>query len=223
MKKPFVAFMGGLLLALPASAEDNALSLKVKGVSAGEKIAEKFAFCAPDGLGKTRDGGNMNPEISWSGAPAGTKSFALIVVDKDVPAKFDDANQEGKVIAEDFPRQDFYHWVLVDIPTTVSSIAEGADSDGVRQSGKPVGKTAYGLNGQNDYASFMKGAFGGYDGPCPPWNDARLHHYHFQLYALNVETLGLEGAFGGKEAMEKINAHKVGGAEVIGTYSNFIR
>ena len=41
----------------------------------------------------------------------------------------------------------------------------------------------------------MSGDYFGYDGPCPPWNDALVHRYVFTLYALDVATLGLQGPF----------------------------
>ena len=37
----------------------------------------------------------------------------------------------------------------------------------------------------------MKGKYFGYNGPCPPWNDDTVHHYHFFVYALSVKSLGL--------------------------------
>ena len=162
--KTLPLFLALVLVSAPAFA----LKMKVGGIENEGAIPEKLAFCVPDGTGKTKNSGNINPEISWSDAPGGTKSFAIVMVDKDVPAKFDDANQEGKTIAKDFPRQDFYHWLVVDIPASRHSIAEGEDSKAHSATGKPVGKTAYGVVGQNDFASFMKGTFGGYDGPCPP-------------------------------------------------------
>jgi Raf kinase inhibitor-like YbhB/YbcL family protein len=209
-----------LLVSAAAMAEPAVFSVKIKDIENDKPIPPKYAFCQPDGAGKTKDGGNVSPEVSWSGAPAGTKSFALVVVDPDVPAVFTDANQEGKVLAKDMPRQNFYHWVLVDIPVSTIKLEEGVDSKEAKKEGKPLGKTAYGINGQNDYASFMKGEFGGYDGSCPPWNDERLHHYHFTVYALGTESLGLSGKFGGKEAMDAINKHKLASAEVVGTYTN---
>lgn len=219
MKKPAL-LLTSLLLAHTAMAQTPEFTLKIKGIEDGKPIPPRFAFCQPDGRGKTKDGGNISPEIRWQNPPAGTKSFALIMVDPDVPASFDDANTEGKILPADMPRQDFYHWVLVDIPAGLNTIDEGADSKGVTAGGKPVGKTAYGINGRNDYATFMKGAFGGYDGPCPPWNDERTHHYHFRLYALGVESLGLSGDFNGKQAMEAIRMHTLGQAQSVGTYSN---
>lgn len=219
MKKT-ASLLIALLFSSAALAEKAEFTLKIKGIENNAPIDAKFAFCQPDGTGKTMDGGNINPEIVWENAPAGTKSFALIVVDPDVPASFTDANLDGKTIAANFPRQDFYHWVLVDIPASITAIGEGKDSAAVNKDGKPLGKTPYGINGQNDYAKFMQGTFGGYDGPCPPWNDERTHRYRFTIYALDTQSLGLSGNFGGKDAMSMIRKHSLAKSELVGTYSN---
>jgi len=204
------------LAAAPAS-----LTVKVGGIANGDTIPTQYAYCIPDGKGRTKDGGNINPAISWSDAPGDTKSFAVIVVDRDVPQTFDTANQEGKTIPYNLERQDFYHWVLVDIPGSMVGIAEGADSKQVLPNGKPVGKVSYGVNGQNDYVRVFDGVFGGYDGPCPPWNDERIHHYHFIVYALDIESLGLSGAFGGKYAEDLMKNHILAKGEVVGTFANY--
>ena len=65
----------------------------------------------------------------------------------------------------------------------------------------------------------MKGDYGGYDGPCPPWNDEIVHHYHFTVYALDVATLGLSGRFGGPEALKAMQGHILDQASWIGKYS----
>ena len=144
----------------------------------------------------------------------------MIIVDRDVPASFDLANQSGKTIPNDFPRQDFYHWALVDIPPSVTQIAEGQDSQKVVSGGKPVGRTDYGANGANDYGKFMKGIHGGYDGPCPPWNDERLHHYHVIVYALDVPSLELPENFTGVQAEQALALHILAQGEVVGTYTD---
>lgn len=203
-------------VAVPLSPAPAALTVTVGGIEHGKPIAPKFAYCMPDGKGKTSHGGNINPEIRWSGAPEGTKSFAVIVVDKDVPKTFELANKEGKSIPAAFPRRDFYHWVLADIPAHITRIAEGQDSTGIAAGGKKPGKTAYGINGHNDYSNTN----GGYDGCCPPWNDERLHHYHFMVCALDVESLNLPGNFGGVEAMAAIKRHLLAQGEIVGTYTN---
>lgn len=218
MKKSskFAALALSTLFCSPA----YALDIDLGGIGDNDKIPPNFAFCTQDGKGKTKPASNISPQVRWSGAPSGTKSYALVVVDKDVPTSFDNANQEGKVIDENAPRRDFYHWVLIDIPATTTSLRQGENSDQYRESGKPVGKTAYGINGQNDFASFMKGTFGGYDGPCPPWNDERLHHYHFRIYALDVETLGITPeAANGKAVEAALKDHTLEMAEVVGTYT----
>jgi Raf kinase inhibitor-like YbhB/YbcL family protein len=195
------------------------LKVSLGGVKEGEAIPAKLAFCTADGKGATKDGGNRNPSVNWTKGPAETKSYVLLVVDKDVPASFELANQKGKVIPEKFKRQDFYHWALVDIPANVTGVPQGKLSRGVIKGGKKPGKTAYGTQGQNDYATFMEGTYGGYDGPCPPWNDERLHHYYFQVYALDVKELGLKEGFTGKDVLKALDGHIVGKGETVGTYS----
>lgn len=90
--------------------------VKVSGIEAGKPIAERFAHCAPDGKGTVHPGGNISPAIEWQNAPEDTQSFFLMVVDRDVPADFGPANKAGQVIPENAPRQNFYHWLVADIP-----------------------------------------------------------------------------------------------------------
>lgn len=208
-----------LAFSLAAATRSAPLTVTVEGVESGRLIPEKFAFCAPDEAAKTRDGGNISPAIRWEKGPEGTKSYAIIMVDPDVPARFDDANQEGKTLPADMARQDFYHWVLIDIPANVTEIAEGAESAGVVKTGKAPGKQPHGVRGLNDYGTFMKGKFAGYDGPCPPWNDERLHRYRFAVYALDVPSLRLSGNFNGAKAMAAMRGHILAKGEVTGTYT----
>lgn len=157
--------------------------------------------------------------------PAGTKSFALICVDPDVPSSGDDVNQEGRSVPADLPRVDFYHWVVVNIPAGLRSIAEGADSAGVTAKGKTPGQQPHGLTGINSYTDWfagdedMRGHYGGYDGPCPPWNDTLVHHYHFTIYALDVEKLDLSGPFTGADALSAMEGHVLGQASHMGSYT----
>ena len=115
--------------------------------------------------------------------------------------------------------------MLVDIPSSLTMIAEGAVSDGVTVRGKPPGPGDIGVSGVNDYTGFLagnedlKGDYGGYDGPCPPWNDLRLHHYHFTVYALDVASLGLPDRFGGAAALAAMEGHVLAQGAWTGTYS----
>jgi hypothetical protein len=65
----------------------------------------------------------------------------------------------------------------------------------------------------------MSGTYGGYDGPCPPFNDARVHGYRFAVYALDVPTLGLSGAFTGDDVRRAMAGHVLAEAKILGTYA----
>ena len=201
------------------------MKLKIRGIEDGQPIPETFAFGIYSETGHMALGPNRNPELSWEEVPEGTRSFVVTMFDPDVPSVADDVNQEGRSISRDLPRVDFYHWLLIDIPASATGIEEAADSDGVTPKGKPVGPGAVGVRGVNDYTGFMAGdagmagIYGGYDGPCPPWNDERLHHYHFEVHALDVDTLGLSGEFGGEDVRKAMAGHVLASARVTGTYT----
>lgn len=223
---PDKAIVGRVLAALVASAlavvvgspaaraaMGAALTVTVDSIKPGGAIPGRFAYCVPAKQGHVTSGPNSSPAIRWSKGPAGTASYAIITVDTDVPSVFDTANKEGQTIPADLKRRDFYHWILVDIPATVTGLPEGADSTGVTPNGKPPGPTKNGVRGVNDYPG------GGYDGPCPPWNDAIVHHYHFIVYALDVKSVGLSGKFTGAEAVKAIQGHVLAKGEVVGIYA----
>ncbi len=201
------------------------LQVTIDAWANGAPIPEEYAFCVPADEGHVSMGANRSPAIRWSGAPEGTRSYAIVCHDPDVPSKPDDVNQEGRTVPADLPRVDFYHWVLVDIPAEVTGLAAGADSDGVTAGGKPVGPAESGVRGVNNYTDWfagdadMQGDYGGYDGPCPPWNDSIMHHYHFTVYALDVATLGLSGTFGGPEALKAMEGHVLAQGVWVGTYT----
>lgn len=185
-----------------------------------------FAFCAPDPDAHLRPGDNRNPALAWTEPPDGTRSLVLVCVDPDVPAKPDDVNQEGRTVPASLPRCNFYHWVLVDLPPRAGAIEHGSCSSGVIARGKknPPGP-ASSRQGLNDYTNWfardaaMAGPYYGYDGPCPPWNDARLHHYHFTLYATALARCPVEGAFTGPQVEAAIAGHVLVQARLTGTYT----
>ena len=191
-----------------------------------QPIPGSNAFCVPDPENHVAMADNRNPALNWDDVPAGTRSLVLLCHDPDEPTKPDDVNQEGRVVPADLPRFDFFHWVLVDIPLSVSGIEEGAHSDGITPRGKSgpqaPGGMRHGLNNYTDWFAGdpdMEGQYFGYDGPCPPWNDSILHHYVFTLYALDVERCPVEGVFGGGEVREAIAPHVLASATVTGIYS----
>jgi Raf kinase inhibitor-like YbhB/YbcL family protein len=219
-----VAAIAMAALLMPGAAAAAALKVTVDGVPSGKAIPAQYAFCVPAQQGHVTLGANKNPKLSWSGTPKATRSFAVIVVDPDVPSVPTDVNKDGKTIPKSLKRVNFYHWVVVDIPATVGAIEEGADSDKVTPHGKPPGPGPVGLRGINDYTrwfagdSAMKGDYGGYDGPCPPWNDTIVHHYHFKVYALDVPSLKLGGTVDGPAVAKAIKSHVLAKGEAVGTY-----
>lgn len=191
------------------------------------RIPVEFAFGRPGDAGEPCVlAGNRNPHLAWSDAPAATKSFALVCIDGDVPSRGDDVNQQGRTVPADLPRVEFAHWLMADIPPTCTMIPAGACSNGITARGKhnPDGP-AGSRQGRNDFTGWfasdpdMAGEYLGYDGPCPPWNDTLLHHYHFRLYALDVARLDLPHQFGWPELQEALRGHILAQAEWVGTYS----
>lgn len=191
----------------------------------GQPIPSRCAFGKHDPENNVALCENMNPHLAWSDLPEGTRSLAIICHDPDVPSVGDDVNQAGKTVPIDLPRVDFFHWLLVDLDPARSHIGEGEFAKGIHARGKdgPEGpdKTRQGLN---DYTGWfagdadMKGDYFGYDGPCPPWNDERLHHYTFTLYALDVPKAPTKGLFRGADLRDAIRPHIVGEASITGTY-----
>jgi Raf kinase inhibitor-like YbhB/YbcL family protein len=104
----------------------------------------------------TCEGADISPPLAWSGAPQGTKSFALIVDDPDAP--------DPRA-----PKMTWVHWVVVDIPGDTLQLVEDAAGGGRLPRG------AY--QGLNDW---KRAAYGG---PCPPTG---RHRYFFKLYALGT-------------------------------------
>lgn len=193
------------------------MKLTVSGFDNGGMIPQRFAFGKIDSATHVSHSENCNPAISWSQLPDETKSLVLICVDDQVPSIFTDANKEGRIIPKSMPRINFYHWVLIDINPSCTGIKEGEDSNSVVETGKQPGKKPYGLSGINSYSHEHK--FGGYDGPCPPWNDERMHAYHFCLYAINIPSLKLSGNFTGQEVMQAMEGKIIQEAKWTGFYT----
>jgi Raf kinase inhibitor-like YbhB/YbcL family protein len=225
MKKLLPLFAILIAASTSASAQETAsllpelakLEVTSTTFSNGDSIPVKNAYCIRTEKEKSSPKGeNLNPQLSWSKGPEGTKSYAIVAVDKDVPEDFSDANQEGRTIKESAKRQNFYHWIWVDIPANVTSIEEGKSKILIKE---------FGTGGTNSYAEFMKDMpaenFKGYDGPCPPFNDKKVHNYYFQVYALSTEKLALPEFFTADEVLKAIEPFTLAKGEVLGTYSLF--
>lgn len=139
-----------------------------------------------DGFGCT--GRNVSPALNWSGAPAGTKSFALLCQDPDAPT-----GGAG-----------WWHWLMLNIPPSATGLAKDAGkADG---SNLPAG------------AMHVNTDFGGpgWGGPCPPPGD-KPHRYVFTLYALTVDRLDPSGGTASL-AGYMVNGNAIAKAQLIGKY-----
>lgn len=190
----------------------------------GQSIPAEFAFGKRANPFALSD--NRSPQLAWKNAPVVTRSFVLTCIDNDVPSNGDDVNQHGKTVPADAPRVPFVHWLMANIPVECGELSAGACSDEVTPRGKrePFGPPGS-VQGVNDFTRWfsgdddMAGEYLGYDGPCPPWNDALLHRYHFHIHALDVRSLTLAQGFSLEDLRAAMTGHVVAQAELTGTYS----
>jgi Raf kinase inhibitor-like YbhB/YbcL family protein len=192
----------------------------------GGRIPATLALCVVDPVAHVKLSANLNPDLRWTDLPAGAKSLAIICHDPDVPSRGDDVNKEGRTVPSTLPRVEFFHWTLVDLPADTGPIARGEFSRGVTPRGKAGPAAPRGARqGLNDYTGWfagdkdMAGNYFGYDGPCPPWNDERVHHYVFTLYALDVPKLSLGATFSGPDARNAMAGHVLAQATLTGVYT----
>jgi len=146
--------------------------LAVTALGAGSANAQSLTLTSPDikeggtianeqvltGFGCS--GGNISPALSWSGAPAGTKSFAINMLDPDAPTG-----------------SGWWHWVVFNIPASTTSLPKDA---GNLKKRKLMPKGA--IQSRTDFGT------PGYGGPCPPAGD-KPHHYQITVFAVDVDKL----------------------------------
>jgi Raf kinase inhibitor-like YbhB/YbcL family protein len=166
----------------PAAAAD--FRLTSTDFKANGELTNKFVY---QGFGCHGD--NVSPSLSWSGSPAATKSYALLVHDPDAPT-----GGAG-----------WWHWVVYNIPATANAIAQGAGS----ADGAALPKGA--VQGKTDFGSV------GWGGPCPPQGHGK-HHYQFSLYALKVEKLEVPDGASAALIGYMANANSIAKAQLTGLY-----
>ena len=127
-------------------------------VQDGQPLGHPFLF-----IGTEPDAGNASPQLAWSGFPESTKSFVVNCFDPDAPTP-----------------SGFWHWVLVDIPATTTSLPTGAGQVDAALPGKA-------FHVRNDMGSKD------YAGAAPPVGD-RPHRYYFAVHAVDAESLGVDAS-----------------------------
>ena len=152
-------------------------------IAPGATISNKQVF---NGFGCKGD--NISPALNWTNAPAGTKSFAVMIHDPDAPT-----GGAG-----------FWHWIIANIPATTMGLPAGTNGKG---KGLPKGVTQV----NTDFGA------PGYGGPCPPVGDA-AHHYNITVYALKVDKLDLPKNATASLAGFMINGNSIGKATLTGLY-----
>lgn len=190
----------------------------------GTEIPDRLAFGKPGDPVELSD--NLSPHLAWKDAPAGTRSFVVTCIDFDAPSSPEDVNQTDRQVPSDLERVEFVHWLMANVPAECGELARGSCSEGVTPGGKidPPGPPGS-VQGRNDYTAWfaddkdMAGEYRGYDGPCPPWNDSLLHHYLFDVYALDVAKLDLEPGFTMDELRAAMEGHVLAEAPLKGTYT----
>jgi Raf kinase inhibitor-like YbhB/YbcL family protein len=209
--------------ATPGSAPPARLQVQLDGVAPGGRLPVSAAYCPPETMDPSQY--DISPGVTWSRGPAGTRSYALIMTDLDVPKDLSLINKPGVTITADTPRVPFIHWVLVDIPSAITHLQQGVEGSGFVPKGKPSGPTDHGVRGANVFTFFypkdseLAGPRGGYDGPCPPRNDLVPHRYVTYVYALDVASLGLSGQFFGEDAQRAMQGHILAAGEADAVYS----
>ncbi|MEN9864425.1 MAG: hypothetical protein RL748_15 [Pseudomonadota bacterium] len=150
MNNTFLKLALPLATLLSTTAMANTFKLSSSDIAAGKFMATAQEF---QGFGCT--GGNLSPQLSWTGAPKGTEAFAILAHDPDAPTG-----------------SGWWHWQIVNIGKDVSSMPAGAGD--LTKNLTPAGS----LNIKNDYG------VAGFGGACPPKGHG-VHRYQFTIHALS--------------------------------------
>lgn len=173
---------GFALVGAVAQAAD--FKITASGIQDGQRLDEAYVL---QGFGC--EGDNMSPRVAWSGAPQGTKSFAVTLYDPDAPTG-----------------SGWWHWVAFNIPADVNELPHGA--------GDPTGNKmpAGSVQSRTD---FGKPGFGG---ACPPQGHGP-HRYQLSVYALDTDKLALDENASAAMVGFYVGAHSLATTKITGIYS----
>jgi len=133
-------------------------------------------------------GDNLSPHLAWSGAPEGTQSYVVTCFDPDAPTPCG-----------------FWHWVVVDLPASVTSLEAGAGGSDASLPG--------GFHVSSDFGTAC------YGGAAPPEGD-HPHRYFFVVHAAAVPTLGIEASASPAVVSFNLAFHTLARATVTPTYAH---
>jgi Raf kinase inhibitor-like YbhB/YbcL family protein len=165
--------------------EVPAFTVSSTDVAHGEQMSNTHVY---NSFGMSGD--NISPELSWSGFPAETKSFAVTLYDPDAPTG-----------------SGFWHWLVLDIPVSVTELPTGAGAAG--GAGLPAGAFMV----RNDYGSKDFG------GTAPPQGDPP-HRYVFAVHALDVPKLGVDSDVSPAVAGFNLRFHTIARGLLIPVYGH---
>jgi Raf kinase inhibitor-like YbhB/YbcL family protein len=151
-------------------------------LSEGQPLPDTFAY-----EGATDTARNRSPQLSWSGFPEGTKSFAVTCYDPDAPTP-----------------SGFWHWVLVDLPASTTSLEQGAGAADAARPGSA-------FHVRNDWSSQD------YGGAFPPDGD-RPHRYYFVVHAVDVDSLGVGDDASAAVVSFNLAFHTLARAQLVATF-----
>jgi Raf kinase inhibitor-like YbhB/YbcL family protein len=152
----------------------------------GDYLGADHILSADFGFGCA--GGNKSPQLAWSEAPAGTKSFAVTCYDPDAPTG-----------------SGFWHWLVVNIPASVSELV--LDAGNPKSPELPAGA----LQTRTDFGA------PGYGGPCPPPGD-HPHRYLFTVFAVSADSLPVKADTSAAIVGFQLNFNTLAKAAIMGLY-----
>ena len=174
-----------LILSLTLYADVQAAGFTLSSTDVQGQISNDQVFNSFGCTGK-----NISPQLSWTNVPEGTKSFAVTVYDPDAPTG-----------------SGWWHWLVFNIPESVSSIKTGASVSSGSDKAMPVGA----VESVTSYGS------AGFGGACPPKDD-KPHRYIFTVFALNTKKIEQD-----KNARPELigfflNSHTIAKASIMAYY-----